>query len=471
MSKKNLKDLLDSMNQGIKASTGKEDEIVKPNTSEYSVSNPYSVPQTESQPVATDDTMTYDEWLEIEARKRDRSKAAAAMQYNITAQYADQQRQNAYYDAGVAEQKAILDANNAYARNRSTYGAQAESLGRNGLAMSGYSDYGNQVAYATSRAEIAAAGANRGLAERQAEDTYANLLLGAEAQRLQADTDADNTYDSSLQDYIQARAKNESAYATQEATRIAELQDQNYSELAYQLEENPDSYTVEDIDKMIQNNIVSQQQGEYMKQVITQRTAAKEQFIGSIRNMLAGLHNYSDPEKSMSELETYLTGEYNAKNIDKSIYNAGMGEIVLTYARNADDSNFVAIRDKIKEYRESGLITNETYNEALGELGQSVGSVYPNKAVSSTDGKITLMTPEGKKLLLGSLSVKEANAHNGDKSASYPSNFKPIASEKTKNFNEIFGTTPGTVVESNGAVYIRMPDAWFRVDGVKGVKG
>jgi len=133
----------------------------------------------------------YEEWLADMKRIEEES---ANRQYQITKDAAQGQYDQTMYGAAVAEQKAINDAQNAYALRRATYGAQGESLGRNGLAMSGYSDYADQAAYAASRGEIAGAGAVRAGTEQQAMSDYRNYLLSAELAKEQALSGAEYEY-------------------------------------------------------------------------------------------------------------------------------------------------------------------------------------------------------------------------------------------------------------------------------------
>ena len=96
---------------------------------------------------------------------------------------AEAAREREFERADIARERGIVDANSAYAQNKASYGANAETLGAMGLTGSGYSDYVNAQAYATQRGEVQSANAN---AERSKRDA-----LYAEDEKKRA---ADMTY-------------------------------------------------------------------------------------------------------------------------------------------------------------------------------------------------------------------------------------------------------------------------------------
>ena len=93
----------------------------------------------------------------------------------------DQNKQNALQQAESERERAVIDARSSYEQNKATYGANAERLAAMGLSGSGYSDYLNQQAYATQRAETqnanAQAEATKVAAEKQANSDKLNAEL------------------------------------------------------------------------------------------------------------------------------------------------------------------------------------------------------------------------------------------------------------------------------------------------------
>ena len=93
----------------------------------------------------------------------------------------EQNKQNALQQAESERERAVIDARSSYEQNKATHGANAELLAAMGLSGSGYSDYLNQQAYATQRAETqnanAQAEATKLAAEQQANSDKLNAEL------------------------------------------------------------------------------------------------------------------------------------------------------------------------------------------------------------------------------------------------------------------------------------------------------
>ena len=77
-------------------------------------------------------------------------------------------------------QRGVIDARSSYEQNKATYGANAEQLAAMGLSGSGYSDYLNQQAYATQRAETQGANAQAESNRLQAELSYTENMMNLE---------------------------------------------------------------------------------------------------------------------------------------------------------------------------------------------------------------------------------------------------------------------------------------------------
>ena len=82
-------------------------------------------------------------------------------------------------------QRGVIDARSSYAQNLATYGANAEQLAAMGLSGSGYSDYLNQQAYATQRAETQGANAQAESNKLQAGLSYSENLMNLEREKMQ----------------------------------------------------------------------------------------------------------------------------------------------------------------------------------------------------------------------------------------------------------------------------------------------
>ena len=103
-------------------------------------------------------------------------------------------------------QRGVIDARSSYEQNKATYGANAEQLAAMGLSGSGYSDYLNQQAYATQRAETQGANAQAESNRLQAELSYTENMMNLEQDKMeyneqkQAEKEAmfDTLYDAAI---------------------------------------------------------------------------------------------------------------------------------------------------------------------------------------------------------------------------------------------------------------------------------
>ena len=127
-----------------------------------------------------------------------------------TNQYIDEQKQSAIERAEAERERGIADARSSYAQNKASYGANAETLASMGLTGSGYSDYLDQQAYATQRAEIQSANS-------QAEDTKISAEQQANADKLNAQLTYDQNIaqnEANLADYkLQQEEQRKAAYS------------------------------------------------------------------------------------------------------------------------------------------------------------------------------------------------------------------------------------------------------------------
>ncbi len=127
-----------------------------------------------------------------------------------TNQYIDEQKQSTIERAEAERERNIVDARSSYAQNRAGYGTNAETLASMGLTGSGYSDYLDQQAYATQRAEVQTA-------NTQAESTKLNAEQQASADKLNAQLTYDQNMaqnEANLADYqLQQEEQRKAAYA------------------------------------------------------------------------------------------------------------------------------------------------------------------------------------------------------------------------------------------------------------------
>lgn len=114
-------------------------------------------------------------------------------------------------------QRGVVDARSSYAQNLATYGANAEQLAAMGLSGSGYSDYLNQQAYATQRAETQGANAQAESNKMQAELSYAENMMNLEQSKMEYNEQKQNElnqYFTSLLDAANSGVYNSEQLAT-----------------------------------------------------------------------------------------------------------------------------------------------------------------------------------------------------------------------------------------------------------------
>lgn len=95
-----------------------------------------------------------------------------------------QQYENLLAQIEAERQRGVIDARSSYEQNKATYGANAEQLAAMGLSGSGYSDYLNQQAYATQRAETQGANAQAESNRLQAELSYTENMMNLEKDKI-----------------------------------------------------------------------------------------------------------------------------------------------------------------------------------------------------------------------------------------------------------------------------------------------
>ena len=127
----------------------------------------------------------------------------------------EQNKQNALQQAESERERAVIDARSSYEQNKATYGANAEQLAAMGLSGSGYSDYLNQQAYATQRAETqnanAQAEATKLAAEQQANSDKLNAELSY-AENMQGNAEKLAQYQQQKAEEAKAEEEQKKAY-------------------------------------------------------------------------------------------------------------------------------------------------------------------------------------------------------------------------------------------------------------------
>ena len=285
-----------------------------------------------------------------------------------TIQQAEQQRKATEEQAETERQRGVIDARSSYAQNLATYGANAEALASMGLSGSGYSDYLNQQAYATQRAETQNANA-------QAQATKLNAKYTADAETLAAEQQANSdlynaqlSYQQNLQSNAQALAQYQQQKAEQEK---AEVEQRNQYYTALLTAANSGKYSSDQLASL------AAQYGLDESQVAQLQAAAdkynSDQQSASYLELLQMISDYG-ADFDVSYLDTFLsTGDISQEQYD---------DLMSKYSSELAGNDPEAVDD----LHEEGKIDDTTYQSKIDEWNSSIMStIAENTTFSGMD--------------------------------------------------------------------------------------
>lgn len=296
----------------------------------------------------------------------------------------EQNKQNALQQAESERERAVIDARSSYEQNKATYGANAEQLAAMGLSGSGYSDYLNQQAYATQRAETQNANA-------QAEATK----LAAEQQANSDKLNAELSYAENMQGNAEKLAQYQQQKA-EEAKAEEEQKKQYYAALLTSA--NTGEYTSEQLASLGAQYGLDEVQ-------ISQLQAAADKYKSDQQSL-----SYTEALQMISDYGTDLDVSYletllNTGSISQKQYN----QLMAQYQQQKSDEvkaeeeqkyqNYLTVLDAAK----SGNYTSEEiaqiaqnygFDEAMVESLTNAASTAQSdkKADSTTEYYAALLT-------------------------------------------------------------------------------
>lgn len=284
-------------------------------------------------------------------------------------------------------QRGVIDARSSYEQNKATYGANAEQLAAMGLSGSGYSDYLNQQAYATQRAETQGANAQAESNRLQAELSYTENMMNLEKDRIELEEQKKAYYASLLASANTGKYTSEqiaslgAQYGLDEEqitsitdaanTYKANTQKSNYSSLMIDVENRATNKTI--LDTALKNDNISQEQ--YNDLLSRYQTNTYDDYSSVITA------DFSQADTSVID-NAYNRGEITKTQYNnlKTQYNKGVANAItaasLFYSNGAalDSSTAKAIVDNLVS---TGWLTQDTKNK--------INDAY-NKAYNSDDG-------------------------------------------------------------------------------------
>ena len=333
----------------------------------------------------------------------------------------EQNKQNALQQAESERERAVIDARSSYEQNKATYGANAEQLAAMGLSGSGYSDYLNQQAYATQRAETQNANAQAETTKHAAEQQANSDKLNAElsyAENMQGNAEK-------LAQYQQQKAVQQSLFYTEALQMISdhgadldvsyletllntgsvsqEQYDQLMAQYSKELIESGDlaNEDTDKIDDLYQSGQISKEDYDKQKEQWNSQIDTSDAFFNS------GFMSASEAKKQLDKiLNNEWTSDENKKALQKtydSLYKVVTNDVRFNNdggwwmfgSTDMDDvgNNFSLIDNSGFKYRiESGgkvtdsAITSIARDVADGSIFGLRGQIYYKK-----DGNVYLV--------------------------------------------------------------------------------
>ena len=319
---------------------------------------------------------------------------------------AQQAREEAHALAEIQRKRGIVDASTMAERQKATYGANAESVGRMGLQVSGYSDYLNSQAYASGMAARQNANAQAIDIKRQALYQEAIARLDADKAYSQATAEADKTYYGMMNEIEAAEIADKKAKEAQEQANYGKLIDailngngdiNGGNVAAYALALGiTDTKLLEDAQELA--------------------TTYEENYPKTLTESdLLQINNAYDAAIQDGDYITagdkYIEGTYNtASDEQKKTY---LASFMVENITNVDDSQWKTIADKIAK-GDYGTKGGERIKEAFSnsEYVASADSLGKNELKAVIDSG--LLTDEAKSVLY----VIYANKYEGKKMVS-----------------------------------------------------
>lgn len=279
----------------------------------------------------------------------------------------EQNKQNALQQAESERERAVIDARSSYEQNKATYGANAEQLAAMGLSGSGYSDYLNQQAYATQRAETQNANA-------QAEATK----LAAEQQANSDKLNAELSYAENMQG---------------NAEKLAQYQQQKAEEAKSEEEQKKQYYAA---------LLTSANTGEYTSEQIASLGAQYGLDEAQISQLQAAADKYKSDQQSLSYTEalqmisdygadldvSYLETLLNTGSVSQEQYD----QLMAQYSKELIESGDLANEDtdKIDDLHQSGQISDEDFNKQKEQWNSQIDTsdaFFESGSMSASEAK------------------------------------------------------------------------------------
>jgi len=331
------------------------------------------VQQNTTQPV-TQPIDSYEEFLrkrnEQQQANLDKTKESIEQNKQNTIEQAELQRQQAEQRAEEQRQRSVVDARSSYEQNKATYGQNAEQLAEMGLSNSGYSDYVNSQAYATSRQETQNANASAEATKQNAKYIADSTKLSAEQKALQDNLNAEITYgeniantEAALAEYKKQQEENKKSYFTELLTYA---NNGNYS--AEQLSQLGTNYglsaeQIEDLQDAANTYKSNQQAANFDKFLQNADTSGFDTIKSALDN---GSITQDQYDKLVSTYQTYYYDSYKS-NVNADFSTTNTDEIDTAFSK--------------------GHITQEQYDSLKEEYNKGLSNAIDAASVFYINGE------------------------------------------------------------------------------------
>ena len=273
----------------------------------------------------------------------------------------EQNKQNALQQAESERERAVIDARSSYAQNLATYGANAEQLAAMGLSGSGYSDYLNQQAYATQRAETQNANA-------QAEATKVAAEQQANSDKLNAEL--------SYAENMQGNAEKLAQYQQQKAEEAKAEEEQKKAYYASLLASaNTGKYTSEQIASLGAQYGLDEEQISQLQAAVESYEQQKyaDNYATILDQMLSELPYYNDDnklvvkEQDRNKMLEFL--EENKDSLGEQLYDFYKKQIdnIEVYSEQAQKDDETAKQEEQQKEEDKQIITGNDSIEYNGK--------------------------------------------------------------------------------------------------------
>lgn len=289
---------------------------------------------------------------------------------NNSMEFAEERKKFADKQAELAKNRQMIDANSSYMRNKATYGENAEKMAQMGLSGGGYSDYINAQAYAQKRDDVQNANALYSQNLQQNEATYKEYIMSLNKELAQK--------------YLEDE-RIEQQHTYEDGIRAEQSRETMYKGLFADVQDNPQNFTDEAIDKIAKEYGFSDEQTQSIKDMLK---TSKENYVKNkgdniFKTLIDGVNDINSGYTA--EIISSICDEFNLspqrKEMLINLLNAVKSkkeESIINNAKDIINANGGVMTDDVKDSLRDLGIEEETINKIEEETVGKMGDKYSN---------------------------------------------------------------------------------------------